>query len=807
MRFLIGLVLLLACNSAEARFPRGTPASSLPRGDVICDASTGVATGVGSGTCMTTVARCYGDVTSTTVNVDTTNFNPVMRVYGNVFSAGTTPSGDVGKTVNIPNGGSTGPWIIQTVGAFNGTYQDITMTTNIRGTQANNSVTLSWGTDDAPAFATFNDWAVRVWQASNSGLVEMYLPSGKNCQILTDSLNIPYSNYDPQCGSNGGTASYGYDCRFGGSRWAKGIKKFLMNFAGSSVVSPTAFTRLYNLSAGSGVCQVGISYSNGCTARTASASIGDTAVFLTDTTQCSRFTVGNYMFMTGYDTQGLYNPTGGYSFPPNPAFYDHVKVTSLANCATGLANGRVDIDRPLTNNYLSTWPLNGPGGPFEADQGGPATAYALAFWWDTETEYRGGTLGRQLDLTNDAGRKIVFRDITWSAPPGTPDYGCAYATQNTDWIIIGGDWTNCKIEVDKIVINQTIQNSQIYRMDNQSTSPRYTTMSDTTIGVIDGTGRNWTGSNVTVTTGASPGVKSFGRSDSFSCTNCSIAGAPTVSNAQATGTATSGTTWSVTMQSGGTQSATMSGGVLTLPIGYGAAWWAVPGTNFTWAPSGSISAYVYQVLDVTQDPTNQYITTNCVGINTVCGASGNLPVSSGTLNWKQHPSPKFNCVGCASAGSGSGWAAVSDGPTDAPLYSYARFTADATWVNGARTFMLWGKLQSIVATVTSAYPGGTPSFLNFNPTGQFAYGVMSQTGATGNYVPVISLGNANTRTITSSGCSGGSGGTCATDASFSYTYNPQWMRGAITPYMSSSSPPWVGSTTMTFTTDQGVVNP
>ena len=780
--------LLALFQDAEARFPRGTPANT--RGDVICDASTGTATGVGSGTCMTTAARCYGDLTSTVVNVDTTDFSSVMRVYGNVFTSGTTPSGDVGKTINIPNGGGAGPWVINTVGSFNGTYQDITMTTAIRGTQSNNSVTLTWGTNDAPAFATFNDWALRTWQASFSGLVEMYIPSGKTCQILSAALNTPSSNYDPNCGS----ASYGFNCNFGGAGWSKGIRRFLMNFSGSSVVSSAAFGTRFDLLGGDGVCHRGLSQTDGCTATTANASIGDTSVTLLDTTKCSRFTVGNYVFMTGYDTQGV---TGAFGYPPNPAFYDHVKVTSLANCAT---LGIVNLDRALTNNYLSTWPRNNSGSANEADAGGPATLYALAGWWDSEAEYRGGTFSRQNALTNDAGRKIVFRDITWSAPSGSSSVGCPYATQNTDWTVIGGDWTNCVIETDKIVVNMTLQGGSFYRLDNQSMSPRNTTITNSNIAILNGTGRNFTGTNMTVTTGAGTGPTGYGRGDSWSCTNCSIAGDLTASALQGTGTVTA-SVWGVQNQAGSPVNATMSGGVLTLLNSYGAAWWAVPGTNFTWS-FGSESQFIYQVQSVTQDATNQYITTNCVGANTVCGVGGGLPISSGGLTWRVHPAPKFNCVGCAAAGSSRAWSVASDGPTDAPLFSYANYNATVSWPTAATSgyqFDVWGKISGITATVNTPYAGG--GSLNFKPTGQFVYGVTSQTGSAGSYVPSIDLKTGGTRTLLPDG----TGGTGA-DTNTTPFAAPLWAAGLMSPVI-SSQPAWAGNVQITITTDQGVVNP
>lgn len=704
-KFALAIVALLGlsvpANSAYFQAQTYLPPST--RGDVICDITTGVATGVGAGTCVAHPATCNGVA------------------------------------------------------------------------------------DDAQAFADFNSWANLTWQAGNSGLVELFIPSGKSCLLSTD-VTLTASSFDPGCAT---PTTYGFDCTWNSGRWSKGIKKLLMNFSGSSVTAGGSV--IFFLGAADGVCHRGISSSNGCSARTANASIGATSVTLLNTSLCSRFTVGNYVAMTGYDMQGLYLPSAGYGYPPNPAFYDYAIVTSTASCA---GSGVINLDRALTNDYKSTWPLNCPGSAFEADCGGPATLYALPFWWNVEAEYRGGTFNNGSQQTNDQGRKITHRNITW-----TGGISCTYPTQTIDWMVDGGNWSVCKVENDKIVVNATYQNlSSIAEIKSQSMSPRNFGVSNSTVVSLLGTSRNTIISNTTLgSNDVRVGTLSFGRADSFNCTNCPNTGTFTHEGANESGTVSAGT-WGISGQGGGPYSATMSAGVITIPVAHGAVTWAVPGTNFTWSYSTASSVYVYQVTDVTQDPTNQYVTTNCVGAATVCGSGGGLPVASGTLGIRAHPSPKFNCTNCTGTRV---WSALSNGPTDAPLFSYQKFTADVSWptaANAAYTFQSWGKLTSMVATVNTPYAGG--GTLNFKPTGQFVYTVYSNAGVSGSYVPSIDLKTSGTRTITSGGCTGCGGA----DASTSYAFNPQWMSGSMAGVI-SSQPAWAGTIDITVTTDQGVVNP
>lgn len=75
------------------------------------------------------------------------------------------------------------------------------------------------------------------------------------------------------------------------------------------------------------------------------AAIGDTSIILQNSAAASNYIVGRYMLVTGLENQ--YPDCG---FPPNPAFFDIVNVTSVVGA-------QVNFAPALTNNYKTTWPL------------------------------------------------------------------------------------------------------------------------------------------------------------------------------------------------------------------------------------------------------------------------------------------------------------------------------------------------------------------------------------------------------------------------------------------------------------------
>lgn len=75
------------------------------------------------------------------------------------------------------------------------------------------------------------------------------------------------------------------------------------------------------------------------------ASTGDTSVTLQNPAAASNYVAGRYMLVTGLENQF---PDCGS--PPNVAFFDYVKVTSVVGAQINFSPG-------LTNNLKTTWPL------------------------------------------------------------------------------------------------------------------------------------------------------------------------------------------------------------------------------------------------------------------------------------------------------------------------------------------------------------------------------------------------------------------------------------------------------------------
>jgi hypothetical protein len=241
----------------------------------------------------------------------------------------------------------------------------------------------------------------------------------------------------------------------------------------------------------------------------------------------------------------------------------------------------------------------------------------------------------------------------------------------------------------------------------------------------------------------------------------------------------------------------MSGGVITIPNTHGAVTWAVPNANFTWSYGGVDSVYVYQITDVTQDMTNTYVTTNCVGSSTMCGVGGGLPVANGSLKIQTHPAPKFTCLNCTGLSTVT---ALNNATPGSPLFSYSKRTYDETWPIASTTSVeMWGKVNTLNYTVSNPFAGG--GVLSFFPTSQFVYTTYKSDGTTFSYIPNVDLKTGGLRTVTPSGVTGGGGA----DANLSVP-SAVWFTGSTAPNI-SAHPGGSETITVEFILDQGVVNP
>jgi hypothetical protein len=318
--------------------------------------------------------------------------------------------------------------------------------------------------DDTASFDAFATWA-KQWQQSNSGLIELLIPSGSKCTLNTYSSTFT------------------------------GIKKLLVVGYGASLSG-----NYYHL-AGDGQYADNIH-----SARTQSVSAGANSVTLKDPSKSSLFQIGAWAMITGFDMMG-------YGYPTNPHFFEFVQITSV-NSSTGV----VTFAAPLKNTYLSTWPHYNDGGQFEPDHGGPATLYAMKPTWDTEVEWQGINLITQNEVDAD-GRSATFRDVTLTQ--NTPGQSCFFASQNLSWSAINTTALDCTMEVDKLITNINLSNVKMHGLNFQSSSVDQLTVDGSYIQYLVGTPKRSSLSNSTFDH-LQLGPGQFGRSDEFSCTNCVI---------------------------------------------------------------------------------------------------------------------------------------------------------------------------------------------------------------------------------------------------------------------------------------------
>ena len=248
--------------------------------------------------------------------------------------------------------------------------------------------------NDNAAFTAFNTWA-----QSQTGTIMLTIPSGSICMFTSASM---------------------------GNWFAKGIKSLIVTGYGATLSD--------NNGTGNGFFLGGraVVADNMHSSRLETVLAGATTVTLKAQSESARFQVGNWALITGLDMMG-------YGYPPNPAFFEYVQITAI-DPSTGI----ITFASPLKNTYKSTWPLYNAGSDFEADQGGPATLYALDPSWNTQVEYRGLTIS-QAGQTYANGRSVTFRDVTFTG------VACGVPSQSMLWQVINSNMPNCGMEVDKLI--------------------------------------------------------------------------------------------------------------------------------------------------------------------------------------------------------------------------------------------------------------------------------------------------------------------------------------------------------------------
>jgi len=693
-------------------------------------------------------ASCNGDVQTVTRTTSITSGGAALSVTTNTFS-----SGDVGKEINIPGAASGGDTLFAKVQAFTDA-QHVTLDTNAGTTLSAVSTAITYGTDDAPKFVTFNTWARANQGASNQ--VVLTIPNGKSCWFGSAS-------------SVSGVTLL--------NAWAAGIHNLIVEGTGATINSVNGFG--FQLG-GQGIVQIGISPAGGQSARIQSVSAGATQITLTSASlsagYISRFSAGRWIMLGGLNTQALWNSPFG--FPPNLHYFEWRQITNV-NAGTGV----ITFDKPLSNSYLSTWPLYNDGDAFEVDAGGPATIYALNDTWNTTVEYRGLTISQD-GQTYAQSRNVTYRNVTFTGANG------GIPTQNETWSAINTTCIFCNMEVDKLIGTVTLDTATWSEIKFQSSSTDLLVMRNSTVTLdISGTPKQ---AQITDSTIASLSLNAFAYGVSpgpVVCTRCAIA--------------------SFVFDGGISQSRaadySMSSGVISFANTNASSSDPdqrvfAPGANIFWAAPGFTTIGLFQSQALTQDATNIYIQTN---------EAAGFPSITGTPQFHTSAVPQFTCDACTGDPTLVATNIQSGATAATPLAQYSQRTFTPTSAQGnLGSLFVKGKIVSLDINVTQAYTGSGSATLN--PTGQFHQFTVKQSNwTTFDWFPVINLKQAGERIITPSGvtCNGVSAPTgCAGDSLGTALPEAVWIQDSIVPFMGSTLS---GGTAPTFTitakTDQGVV--
>jgi hypothetical protein len=691
-------------------------------------------------------AACNGDVVNVTRSISIGRGARGLYVSSDTFS-----SADVGKAIVIPGAGNGGGRLfayIQSVMNAQSVILDRGAATGLSAVSKN----ISYGTDDAPKFMAFNKWA-----RENQGKKQVVLavPNGASCwfgsSLWSASVNL-------------------------GNAWAAGINDLVVEGAGAKINSVGGAPFWLG---GRGVCQAGIAAANGCSARIQTVQAGTKRVILTPSSLAagyiSRFPVGKWLMIGGIDTQGLWKKP--YGFPPNQTFFEWRQVTAVDPAA-----GIITLDRPLSNTYLSTWPNYNEGNKFEADNGGPATIWAVSDTWNSKVEYRGLTINQE-GQTYSPARHVTYRGVTFGGGHG------GIPTQNETWSAISSNFADVNMETDKLIGTMTMDGVTIRQIKFQSSSTDRLIMKNSSVtSALDGTAKSAEIADSQLAA-LKLGAYAYG-----------VASGPVVCTRCAVGTFHFHGGF---LQNDLLPSYSMSDGVISFPntaaAGSGPAHrWVVPGTTIFWSAPGYLTIGSFQLKTVRQDATSTYIETN---------APGGFPSIGSPISYRTGVMPRFTCDACSGDPALVATNVQSGATALAPLATYSRRSyAPSSSSKNLGSLVVIGKLVSLTINVTQAYTGSDPAILN--PTGEFHNFTVKQSDwSRYDWWPTINLKVAGERVITPTGvtCNGVPGG-CSGDLNMTVP-EAIWITNGMGPSVPSklSGGGRLPTFTITARTDQGVV--
>lgn len=418
-------------------------------------------------------------------------------------------------------------------------------------------------TDDTASFDAFATWAKSTWQASNVGLIQLFIPSGA-CSLTT--VGQTFNGIKKLLISAYGMTLNGTYYHLGGAGQKQGSSNS---------------TRLVSVSAGA----------TSVTVNPTSTSQPDACN--SNATCTALFSVGGWAMIAGMDMQA------GSGFPSNPALFQYVHITGI-NASTGV----ISFDAPLADTYLSTWPNYNKGNSLvaEPDDGGPATLYAFDPGWDMEIEWRGITFNGLGQQACEA-RLCVMRDVAFTNLSALVAY-----TQNRELYLYNANLAGLTIEYDKMMESAYFDNVMLAQVNFQSANKNFTFRNNSTITNFVGTAANMTITDSTVTGIIKVGPTLYGRGNILTVTNSAIASVGDTTFHNNFGATFSGNTSGST----GFQNIpglSVSSGVIGIPNAYikqhasdlNVVGWTLPGTNACWQYDANSCASTFQIQGVTQD--------------------------------------------------------------------------------------------------------------------------------------------------------------------------------------------------------------
>jgi Tryptophan-rich Synechocystis species C-terminal domain len=325
-------------------------------------------------------------------------------------------------------------------------------------------------------------------------------------------------------------------------------------------------------------------------ARIQTVSAGATSVDLITPADASKFSVGQWVLVSGLELQGGSGGQPGY--PPNFQFFEYKQIVNISGSVVTFAS-------PLANSYESTWPVVDSLQGGAVNLGGPATIYALGPAFGAQQTILGLEVTANANNNGavfmDAGLSLVLDGMKFDGLGPAPSVGQSVVIRNSYFGTIN--------EIDKVLSYLEYDSDTGGQLLVQSAAPTTLVIKGSTFSTLNGTAQNTSIENSTIGV-VKAGPLAFGVGESLSIINSSISTALEADLAINPS--------QVSFNNGTFRVATASPNVADVYA------WAVPGHEYFFAfYDGSIHmtddnghVTTFKVLDVRQDATYTYVDTD-----------------------------------------------------------------------------------------------------------------------------------------------------------------------------------------------------